>query len=97
MSELNFTLADPLNFRMSSRPGSGGNPTLEELLEAGRTSVSYIHLDEEESPMKKTILVFGLPGRQASSVCSALVGQSPNAEFLQQITAKIYRGQNLTS
>ena len=51
--------------------------SFEELLSAGGLSQSYFTVDEENSLMKKIILVWGLPGAQASSVATALVGKSP--------------------
>lgn len=48
--------------------------SFEELLTAGGLSQSYFTVDEENSLMKKIILVWGLPGAQASSVATALVG-----------------------
>ena len=53
----------------------------EELLATSRLSKSYFTLDEENSMMKKIILVWGLPGAQASSVATALVGKGPGTAF----------------
>ena len=53
---------------------SGSSVNLDDFLESSSSFQSYINLDGTENIMKKTILVYGLPGPQASSVCSALVG-----------------------
>ena len=55
--------------------GQEASLSFEELLETSRLSQPYLTLDEENSLMKKIILVWGLPGPQASSVATALVGR----------------------
>eukprot|EP00116_Pleurobrachia_bachei_P014297 sb/3474559/ len=53
---------------------SGGDvtPSIEDLVE--QFSVCYVRLAPEELKMKKTIVVWGLPGPQSTSVCMALLG-----------------------
>ena len=62
------------DFRMSANDST---VDLEDFFESATRPhfQSYITLDTGECVMKKTILVYGLPGPQASSVCTALVGQ----------------------
>ena len=59
--------------------GQEASLSFEELLETSRLSKSYLTLDEENSLMKKIILVWGLSGPQASSVATALVGRFSTA------------------
>jgi len=50
----------------------GAELSIEEI--ARLSQLEYTHDEEESCDMKKTILVWGLPGPQASSVAIALVG-----------------------